>query len=119
MNLLWLNDTKAQTNSPVAPQYVEIVATVIVNGETITFEQPILNDNGSLLLPMRTYYEAIGAQVYWNSETKTASAVRNKKTIDLTINSYTALIDKKSVSLLSPAILYNNQTYVPLSLIHI
>src|SRR5690606_16349123 len=91
---------KAQANSGLT----ESNAQIIVNGEKLQFSSPILMDNGSILLPMRAYFEAIGAEVTWHQPTQTATAQRNGKKIDLTINAKTAKVDGKSYSLPTPAI---------------
>ncbi|MEK4629888.1 MAG: stalk domain-containing protein [Solibacillus sp.] len=87
---------------------------VIINGKYITFKDPILNNSGSLLLPMRDFYEAIGAKVSWNQTSKVASSVRNNQTIDLTINSKTALVNGNKVQVTVPPIVYKDRTYIPM-----
>lgn len=87
---------------------------VIINGQLITFKDPILNNSGTLLLPMRDFYEAIGAQVFWNAETKVASSVRNNQTIELTINSKTALVNGNKVQVAVAPLVYKNRTYIPM-----
>ena len=87
---------------------------VIINGKYITFKDPILNNSGSLLLPMRDYYEAIGAKVSWNQTTKVATSVRNNQTIDLTIDSKTALVNGNKVQVSVPPIVYKDRTYIPM-----
>lgn len=94
--------------------YLKNNVTVIINGEKVTFDDPILNKSGSLLLPMRDFYEAIGAKVYWNQQTKTASSERNGHTVDLTINSKKAKVNGKVVSVNIAPLLYKYSTYVPL-----
>ncbi|AWE06353.1 hypothetical protein DCE79_02675 [Lysinibacillus sp. 2017] len=88
--------------------------TVIINGKHITFNDPILNNSGSLLLPMRDFYEAIGAKVYWNQQTKVASSVRNNQTVELTIDSKTALVNGNKVQVSVAPIVYKNRTYIPM-----
>ncbi|MEG0473624.1 MAG: stalk domain-containing protein, partial [Solibacillus sp.] len=88
--------------------------TVIINGEVILFKDPILNESGHLLLPMREFYEAIGATVYWNKEKQIASSVRNNQTIDLTINSKTALVNGNKVPVAVAPIMHKYRTYVPM-----
>lgn len=88
--------------------------TIIINGETIKFTDPIINNSDHLLLPMRDFYEAIGATVYWNQEEKIASSVRNGSQIDLTINSKMAIVNGQKVTMSVAPLVYKSRTYIPL-----
>ena len=87
---------------------------ITINGETINVNDPILNKSDFLLLPMRALYEAVGASVDWDKETLTASAIRNGKMVDLTIDSMTALIDGEEVAMDVAPLMYKDRTYMPL-----
>ncbi|WGF37623.1 stalk domain-containing protein [Lysinibacillus capsici] len=87
---------------------------ITINGETIQVNDPILNKSDFLLLPMRALYEAVGASVDWDKETLTASAIRNGKMVDLTIDSMTALIDGEEVAMDVAPFMYKDRTYMPL-----
>ncbi|MDN4492172.1 copper amine oxidase N-terminal domain-containing protein [Ureibacillus aquaedulcis] len=88
--------------------------TIELNGEKITFDDPILSKSNYLLLPMRDFYEAIGATVTWNKKSQTASSIKNGHIVDLTINSKKAKVDGKSTFVQVAPMLYKNSTYVPL-----
>ncbi|MGE8033467.1 stalk domain-containing protein [Lysinibacillus sp. NPDC093692] len=88
--------------------------TINIDGETIQINDPILDKADHLLLPMRALYEAIGASVDWNKETLTASANRNGKVINLTIDSMTALVDGQEVEMDVAPIIYKDRIYMPL-----
>ncbi|ATP39043.1 hypothetical protein CSE16_02825 [Solibacillus sp. R5-41] len=88
--------------------------TIIINGEVVLFKDPILNESGHLLLPMRDFYEAIGATVSWDQAKKMASSVRNNQTIDLTINSKTALVNGNKVQVSVAPIVHKDRTYIPM-----
>lgn len=94
--------------------YIKENVTIEINGEKVIFKDPILNKDGSTLLPMRDFYEAIGAKVFWNKSTQTASAERNGKKVDLTINSKTAKVDGTKVSLNAAPLMYKYRTYIPI-----
>ena len=87
---------------------------VEVNGEKVTFNEPILNKNGYLFLPMRNLFEMIGTSVYWNQNTKTASAKKNDKLVDVTLNSTSANVNGMKVTVNEPPFLYKDKTYVPI-----
>ncbi|MGI5820265.1 MAG: copper amine oxidase N-terminal domain-containing protein, partial [Armatimonadota bacterium] len=69
---------------------------------------------GRTLLPMRTVFEALGAQVFWDRATQTALGTRGAVTVRMTMNSTTAYINDRAVILDVPAQLINDSTYVPL-----
>lgn len=93
---------------------VEQNVTVIINGKHIPFKDPIINNNGTILLPMRDFYEAIGAQVTWDQVTKKATSVRNGQTVELTIDSKTAMVNGYAAELLVAPMIYKNRTYIPM-----
>ena len=87
---------------------------VILDGKTISFDvQPqIINDR--TMVPLRAIFEAIGASVDWNGNTKTISAYKVNTAISLTINSNTMWVDFTQITLdVSPCII-NDRTLVPL-----
>lgn len=112
--LLW-NQNSAFANQRVGNGlYLDHNVTVVLNGEKVTFKDPILNKNGHLFLPMRNFYEMIGASVDWNQKTKTASAKRNENQVAVTLNSKSAVVNGKKVTVNVPPFLYMDKTYVPI-----
>ncbi|MCH7320618.1 copper amine oxidase N-terminal domain-containing protein [Solibacillus sp. MA9] len=100
----------AETNKNLVEQKV----TVIINGEIISFNDPILNNSGTILLPMRDFYEAIGAEVSWNQIDKIATSERNGQIVELTINSKTAKVNGDNAQLLVAPMIYKDRTYIPM-----
>src|SRR5690242_15324822 len=47
---------------------------VLIDGKSQQYEQPPLIDNGHTLVPLRAIFEALGAEIKWNSASKTATA---------------------------------------------
>jgi len=105
--------------------------TVKVNGETIEFTdaKPFINEVGRTMIPIRFVSEALGAEVDWDGNTKTATIVLKKrfdtytskvtigsKAMDYEIyNSENADLSKKEiVQMDTTPIIYNDRTYVPL-----
>lgn len=103
--------TNAATNKNIIEQNQ---VTVVINGRVVTFKDPILNHSGSLLLPMRDYYEEIGADVSWDAKAKKAISARNGQVVELTINSKTALVNGARTQMLAAPIIYKNRTYIPM-----
>lgn len=86
---------------------------VYVNSEQVEFDvKPIIEDERTLV-PMRAIFEALGAEVDWDQETKTASAVRGNDTVSITINSNKLYRNNKEVELDVPAKIIDERTLVP------
>lgn len=49
---------------------------VVVNGSYLTFDQPPVIINGRTLVPLRAIFEALGAEVEWEAETKSIMAFK-------------------------------------------
>ncbi|KGR75348.1 copper amine oxidase N-terminal domain-containing protein [Ureibacillus sinduriensis] len=94
--------------------YLKNNVTIVVNGKKVTFNAPIVNKSGSLFLPMRDFYEIIGATVNWDKKTLTASAVKDGSKVDVTLNSKKAKVNGTTVSVSVAPFIYKNRTYVPI-----
>lgn len=77
---------------------------------------PII-DNENILLPMREIFEKLAAEVSWENDTNTATAVRNDISISVTIDNNTMLKNGNLISLETEIRLINDKTYVPLEVI--
>ncbi len=86
---------------------------VSVNGKMVPPDPPAVERGGSVLLPVRTVFTALGADVTWEAATMTAIAVRRGTTVRMTINSRTAYVNGQPVTLSVPAQLINDRSYVP------
>ena len=86
---------------------------VYVDGNKILFDVPPIIQNNRTLVPMRYIFEALGTEVTWNDETKTAKAVKNSMTVEISVGSNQMTVNNQSIALDSPAILINNRTLVP------
>lgn len=65
------------------------------------------------MVPLRSIFEALSADVQWNAETNTATASKSDKTISVTLGSKTAYVNGAAQTLDVPAQLINNRTMVP------
>ncbi len=86
---------------------------VYLFGEKLLFDVPPQIINGRTLVPMRKIFESLGATVDWNGDTKTATSVREDKTIILTIDSYTMYVNGKPVTLDVAPCIIDGRTLVP------
>ncbi|MCD8181353.1 MAG: copper amine oxidase N-terminal domain-containing protein [Firmicutes bacterium] len=86
---------------------------VYVDGAQLTFDvNPIIED-GRTLVPLRAIFEALGAQVEWDGETQTATAIRGTNVVKVTIDSNTLYKNGATVELDVPAKIVDDRTLVP------
>lgn len=88
--------------------------TVLFNGTQLTFDVEPVNENYRILVPLRTIFEALGAQVQWHGETNSITAVKGDVSITLQIGSKVAIKNGNVIYLDVPARAINNRTLVPL-----
>ena len=84
------------------------------NGNILGFDVPPVIEDGSTLVPMRFLFEQMGADVEWDSETQTATAMLDNKAVTFSIDNVNARINNKSAKMDVPARLVNGKTMVPL-----
>lgn len=87
---------------------------VIINGIKLNFDQQPVMREGRILVPVRAIFESLGATVQWDAITKTVKATKEKKSVELTINSKIVYVDKKEIEIDVPGQIINGRTYVPL-----
>jgi len=86
---------------------------VRLNGETLNFDTPPIIENGRTLVPLRTIFEALGADVEWEDNTQTVTAVKDETTVSMQIGSNELVKNGESITLDVPAQLVNGRTLVP------
>ncbi|MEK8132848.1 stalk domain-containing protein [Paenibacillus filicis] len=86
---------------------------VLIGGQRQAYEQAPVNSQGSVLVPLRSIFESLGATVEWDSLTQTVTARREGQTIVLTIGSNVAYVNGVAVTLSVPAQLIHGHTMVP------
>ena len=91
------------------------VVTVTLNGEKMDFpdQQPLIVDDRTLV-PMRAIFNALGAEIEWNQDTQTVTALNGDTAITLTIDSNTAYKNGQPFDLDVPAQIIGDRTMVPL-----
>lgn len=84
---------------------VEKEITVILNGETLYFDQaPYIEKvgtNGITMVPMRPIFEAMGADVLWNNEYKSAFVKYGNKGLIFTLDSSKAYVIEENNGVLN------------------
>lgn len=97
----------------IIEQGVSDAITVELDGQELIFDvQPIIM-NDRTLVPLRVIFEALGAGVQWNEETRTVTAVKADTEVTLVIDGE-AYINGALTPLDVPARIINDRTLVPL-----
>jgi hypothetical protein len=96
---------------------VDTEINVLYNGNRISFgeygQNPVA-ENGRTLIPLRSIFETMGADVQWDSATNTVTATRGGDTISLVIGGSTLYKNGQAVATLDvPAKAINGRTMVP------
>lgn len=92
----------------------EPAATIIIDGQTVSFDVPPANENGRLLVPLRAIFEKMGATVSWDAATSTASAVKGDKTVVIKIGSTEPTINGTVTKLDVAAKIVDGRTLAPM-----
>ncbi len=87
---------------------------VFINGSEYHFSPSPVIKSGTALVPMRPFFEALGAEVQWNNTSKIVIGKRGNITVSLSIGSTTADVNGQKRVLSVPAQLINGNTYIPL-----
>ncbi|NMB35969.1 MAG: hypothetical protein GX989_06760 [Firmicutes bacterium] len=112
-----LSSKKSTLTVPVQEKEKEIL--VFLDGLQIVFDtQPLLEkDKGRVLVPFRTLFEALQAEVQWDNASKTVRARKNDRTLQLTLKQSKAVLNGKTHTLDAPPLLVDNRVLVPLRFI--
>ena len=97
---------------------------VVLDGETVEFpdQKPVISPEGRTLVPLRGVFEAAGAEVRWNNDSRIASVIYNDTEIMLQIGELMYVMRdvptneserKRLPSGVAPAIM-NDRTLIPL-----
>ena len=86
---------------------------VLLEGYVIEFDQPPVIINDRTMVPMRAIYEALGAEVNWDPDTRTASGTKTGITVSFTIDEAQVDINYNKKEIDAPATIVNDRTLVP------
>ena len=110
-NALVVTQQKGSTQQQGTPAPV---IRVLLDGKPLSFDTAPINDGGRILVPMRHIFEALGATVDWDPTSKTATAIRNDRTVRLQIGAREAFINDQAYKLDVPGKIVGGRTLVPL-----
>jgi hypothetical protein len=88
---------------------------VVIDGDYVDFSAtPPIEQNGSVLVPLRGVFENLGAGVNYSPDTKTIEAIRGSTDVVLRLGQDTAYVDGQAQPLLQPPLVVDGTTFVPL-----
>jgi len=91
--------------------------TVFMDGIQLSFDVPPVIENDRTLVPMAAIFTALGAEVSWDGDTYTVTAVKTDTTIVLQIGNTTAYKNGQPIVLDVPPKTINDRTMVPLAFV--
>ncbi len=94
----------------------ENIVKVEMNGSLMTFpdQQPMINQDGRTIVPVRFVATGLGAYVSWDGQTQTVTISKGSDTIKLTIGEKQATKNGQVLTFDTSASIVNSRTMVPL-----
>lgn len=86
---------------------------ILVDGEQVKADVPPIIVGDRTLVPFRAIFEALGAEVTWAPETRTATGVRGDVTVDIQIDNPIMKVNGADVELDVSAQIVDDRTLVP------
>lgn len=101
----------------ICPAYADDTIRVYVDKTEIQFDvAPQLYDNRTMV-PVRSIFEALGAQVMWNGEAQTVTAVKGDTITTVVIGEPAIYVNGSRKAVAVAPFLQNDRTFVPLRVI--
>lgn len=86
---------------------------VFVNAREVQFDvEPVIIE-GRTMVPLRAIFEALGASVEWNNDTRSVTSVKEGTTVSLAIGSNVMTVNGMEKTLDVPAQIVSDRTLVP------
>ncbi|MCD8157606.1 MAG: copper amine oxidase N-terminal domain-containing protein [Clostridiales bacterium] len=93
--------------------FAEEDITVKVDGEVIVCETTPQITDGRTMLPVRDVFEALGADAYWNEDTKTVSGVKDNIMVNMTVGSDILKINGEKLVMDTAPVITEGRIFVP------
>ncbi|MCL1849527.1 MAG: stalk domain-containing protein [Clostridiales bacterium] len=87
---------------------------VFIDGDPIVFDVPPQIVNDRILVPLRAIFQAMGAQVDWDGDAQSVTAVKGDRIVILTIGDASPTINGTSTPIDQSAIIVESRTLAPL-----
>ncbi|WP_229263621.1 C40 family peptidase [Cohnella cholangitidis] len=110
LGLLLCQDARISAAAIAAPD-------VYIDGKKLEFAARPVVKNGTTLVPMRSIFEAQGAEISWENDTRTVTATKNGTTLTYRIGDTSAYLNKERVPLTQPGTIIGGFSMVPLRFI--
>lgn len=85
---------------------------VMIDGAETEFDQPAVIMNNSTMVPMRKIFEALGAEVTWDAQTRTATAAKDGVVCSFAIGGNILYKNGESIELAASAVIAGGRTLV-------
>lgn len=109
----WKKEWIGYLKTPKNKKELSSALKVTLDGRELNFDVLPFIENGRTLVPLRTIFEALGAEIVWNGETQTVMAKKEGTEIQLVIGGE-AYKNGQLIPLDVPAKSLNGRTMVPL-----
>jgi len=86
---------------------------VRLDGRYLTFDVPPQIIDNRTMVPLRAIFEALGATVAWNEDTRTVTAVRGDTVVVMQVGNYVITVNGNEITLDVPPLIVDNRTLVP------
>lgn len=93
--------------------YADGGISVTLNGEALTFDVPPQLIDNRTMVPLRKIFEAMGAVVDWDNDTRTVTATKGNERVIATIDSKNVYISGETKTLDVPPMVVDDRTLVP------
>ncbi|QRG65430.1 stalk domain-containing protein [Brevibacillus choshinensis] len=90
------------------------VISLVIDGKGISTDVQPIRENGRMLVPIRVVAESTGANVTYETANRQVTVTEKGKRIVLLVDSRTAFVDGKRVTMDAPAMIVNQRTVVPI-----
>lgn len=92
-------------------------STLTVNGEQMKLDQAPILVNGTTMIPVRFFVDAMGGLIQWDAKSQRATIIRDHHLIEMWIKDEEVIVDGKRVVSLEAPRLMKGRTMLPLRLI--
>ncbi|MCI3920363.1 stalk domain-containing protein [Paenibacillus sp. TRM 82003] len=118
---LMLVTTSVPATSAIAASATGVAAgetyRITMNGKELNTSRGPINREGSLLVPLRAIFEALGADVTYDPSSQTIEGIRGGTTVQLRVGSVNALRNGEPMTLAQPPALVDGSAFVPIRFI--
>ncbi len=117
-NLKWVDVRCTEIVNPEVPEACNVQCgmadeiCLYVNGECIDPDQPPIVEAGCTLLPLREVATAIGADISWEADTKTAVMNYQNRTLRIPVDENHAFLDGKRIDVFYHTQIRNGRTMI-------